>query len=334
MANIHQSLLNLENKYRSSNPKFSDCKGKIKHLYQRFVLHRETALIDAAATAASLSMFMMDGFDYSKVTPEMQEAWSLAFPSTSMNVLENASPEQMSGYLNVWKGKLFEVELRDSLNNGEWVGDIHLDPGQEAVLANSPTQPGWDLQILDDDGNVVDVLQAKATNSLSYVKDALERYPDIDIVTTSEVLQNGSDQIFTHIHGSSITDAQLQKAIESPLQELTDSSFVNFLESVAPFLPFAVILFTEGRHVLIGKKSYEQALISGSDRIIKTGVSLAAGAFVYWLDGGLLSLPATILTRLGIDRINIMKITIETIENRIQQLEPISNRYRGILQSG
>ena len=50
-----------------------------------------------------------------------------------------------------------------------------------------PSQPGWDIQILNADGTVDQVLQAKATESVSYVKEALEKYPDIEIVTTEEV---------------------------------------------------------------------------------------------------------------------------------------------------
>ena len=95
------------------------------------------------------------------------------------------------GFLSAWKGKYFEVLVRDELNAGEWVGDIHLEPGQTALLAESAIQPGWDLQIINSDGSVAQELQLKATESLSYVKEALERYPDIGVLTTDEVFNAG-----------------------------------------------------------------------------------------------------------------------------------------------
>lgn len=54
------------------------------------------------------------------------------------------------------------------------MGDIHLEPGQVAALAESATQPGWDLQILNADGTVAGELQLKATDSLSKEKSKYE----------------------------------------------------------------------------------------------------------------------------------------------------------------
>ena len=105
------------------------------------------------------------------------------------------SPEELAGFVNGWKGKLFEVDVRDRLNAGEWVGDLHLEPSQTAQLAASATQPGWDLAIYDSHGAVVDQLQLKATDSLAYVKHALEQYPGIHVLTTAEVAQGVEDQL-------------------------------------------------------------------------------------------------------------------------------------------
>jgi hypothetical protein len=51
------------------------------------------------------------------------------------------------------------------------------------------------------DGSVAQELQLKATQSLSYVKEALERYPDIQVLATDDVLENGADalgRVFLH----------------------------------------------------------------------------------------------------------------------------------------
>ena len=41
------------------------------------------------------------------------------------------------------------------------------------------TQPGWDMRIVGPDDEVSLYLQLKATDSFSYIKRALQRYPDI-----------------------------------------------------------------------------------------------------------------------------------------------------------
>ena len=50
---------------------------------------------------------------------------------------------------------------------------------QQARLAQNPNQPGWDLSFEDANGEVVQDLQLKATDSISYVETAKEKYPGI-----------------------------------------------------------------------------------------------------------------------------------------------------------
>jgi hypothetical protein len=95
--------------------------------------------------------------------------------------------DQLNGLLQPWKGKLFEVSVRDRLNHGDWVGDYHLDAGQHAELAASATQPGWDLEIVNPDGSVADMVQLKATNYVNYVEHALQRYPEYHVIATSDL---------------------------------------------------------------------------------------------------------------------------------------------------
>ena len=83
-------------------------------------------------------------------------------------------------------------------------------------MAPSATQPGWDIQITDADGQVSDLLQAKATESAAYVKEALERYPDIDVTTTTEVhAQLTALSLAENVHGSGISEAALQAKVEA-----------------------------------------------------------------------------------------------------------------------
>ena len=74
------------------------------------------------------------------------------------------------GHLGNIKGSYFEGLVADRLNSGEEVGELQLGEGQTAVLADSTTQPGWDMQILNADGEEAETLQDddKATESKAY----------------------------------------------------------------------------------------------------------------------------------------------------------------------
>ena len=61
----------------------------------------------------------------------------------------------------------------------------------------------------------MDAIQAKATESAQYVLDALERYPAVDVVSTSEVhAQLLAMGMAERVTNSGITEASLQTAVE------------------------------------------------------------------------------------------------------------------------
>lgn len=204
---------------------------KRRQLYQRYIKEREETLLDAAASAASIqALFLADEVDYSQITPQMEEAFHLAYPDMDIGQLSGRDPEQLQGVLNGWKGKYFEVLVRDRLNDGEWAGDIHLELGQKAVLA----------------------------------------------------------------------------VFDSPVEEL--------VEDVISFLPFIIIAVGEGRRVLLGKSSFQQALERGLERALKGGIAISVGAVVYLLDGGFLSLPVSFLARLGFDRWKLAEVVSRRLD--------------------
>ena len=318
---MDDKLNSLANQYRNNGVSDQSVKDTIVELYQHYIKKNEQALLDAAASATAVNaLFLTDQIDMSQVTPQMAEAFSLAYPNVDLSSLAGRSPDAIEGFLSAWKGKYFEVLVRDKLNAGEWVGDIHLEPGQTAMLAESATQPGWDLEIINSDGSIAQELQLKATESLSYVKEALERYPDIDVLTTDEV-GDAAENIFS----SGFSDKALEDTIRAPMEDLLDGPIEELFETVLPGLPFALIAVGEGRQVLMGRKTFDIAMKEGLSRAVKSGVAIGVGALVVFLDGGLLSLPASFLTRLGIDRYQIMGRSILLLDRRIESLHSLES---------
>lgn len=261
--------------------------------YRRFSgINRETVFdVLLAATTAHVGT----GVNPSSIDPLLLKAVSDANPGLSGTRFFALDGDAMQGAVNTAKGKYFEYLVADRLNRGEQVGPLLLEPGQRAELAERFNQPGWDMQIVDEHGMVVDYLQMKATQSLGYVANAIERYPDIQILATSEVSGSGL------VLDSGIPDGQLREVVGEAVRELDYSVSEMFLDYFSPLLPLAVVAGMEGHRVVLGRQSisdFKIALARRGQRIVATQV---AGAAVFAMGGGLLSVPAAVAGGLWFD---------------------------------
>lgn len=240
-------------------------------------LHRKQALLELVAVGGiSLGAMTNQG-----VPQEVEAAFALAYPGLAaqgmgfMEAVQEKSASELMGLVNGVKGKLFETELVTHLNNG------HLQDGLQATLATSATQPGYDLLITDPQGQVVDVLQAKATESVAYVKAALERYPDIDVTTTSEVYaQLMAAGVTGGVVDSGISIAALENKIEAADSISGDGDWVPGSASVAllalaAFMDHSVSL--ERRGAMFGE-NVSSAGLSGA-----AGQAVLAATGYWWL---------------------------------------------------
>ena len=232
------------------------------------------------------------------IPPEVEQAFQMAYPGLAASgegfadAVQRMNGEELMGLVNGVKGKLFEIELVDHLNSG------YLPDGVHAELAESVTQPGFDVRILDEQGNVVEVLQAKATDSAAYVKDALERYPDIDVMTTSEVhgqlvAMGAADQVTD----SGISEAALQSKIEAAASAGGESGGFDGSDLLPNSIGLAIIALsvftTKGASAeLMGEEFGERTAragigtLAGKAALAASGawwVSLAAGVGSTWL---------------------------------------------------
>src|ERR1035438_7376242 len=128
------------------------------------------------------------------------DAFHAQFPQHGASFVEAVNhlarhPEQLAGLINGVKGKLFEIDYAEWLNHG------HLPSGWTAELAHHANNPAWDIAIRDSSGHVNEVLQLKATESLSYVREAIAAHPNIDVVVPHELYERLGDnpEFFTHL---------------------------------------------------------------------------------------------------------------------------------------
>jgi hypothetical protein len=214
--------------------------------------------------------------DPSKVPADVERAFELAYPGlashgeTFSDVVRRLPSDDVVGLVNGVKGKLFEIELVDHMNAG------NLPDGLHAELAGSATQPGYDIRILDADGHTVDVLQAKATESVAYVKDALERYPDIDVTTTTEVhAQLVALGAADHVTSGGVSEAVLQQKVEAAVA--AGHHHLDAGDLVPSSIGLAVIALSS---FMDKSLSLEQKGAEFGDRAAKAGVTGAAAKTV------------------------------------------------------
>lgn len=123
----------------------------------------------------------------------------------------------VTGHLSHIKGILFEQEYVEFL----------ASEGIDADIFGATNHPVTDISIIDD-GILVNELQLKATDSVSYVNATIAENPNIDIVTTSEIAAAFESGMVTD---SGIEDAILEQAVNDTL----------FDEVVNPVSPFSII---------------------------------------------------------------------------------------------
>lgn len=277
---------------------------------------------DMLLDSLGISVSVIHGYYHIDYIPEeVEEAYKAAYPIKSQtdnlrDIIEDADDTEVAGLISGIKGKLFEMRYVDFLNDG------HLPDGYEAVLAESATNPGWDIAILDNNGITVNELQMKATDSVDYIKTALERYPDIDIVTTEEVYNSVVMHEFAdNVINSGISNEELTSVVTETLE--SDSVDMDWGLPVIPML-------------LIGYSVYKKESLSSfekgtefGDRYIQSYISYIAGGAVavitntWWL-GLIASMGTKVFCKYGRVKFNKAK----SLDRTISLNEKILNKMR------
>lgn len=262
--------------------------------FQRYLKANRESLFDLTLTAAPAEALL--DHDVDSLDPRLVEAIRVTNPSLSNEHLFGLSGDELQGAVNTAKGKYFEYLVADRLNAGEQVGPVLLPDGYQAVLADSLNQPGWDMRIVGPDGATADYLQLKATDSAGYIQEALNRYPDIEILATHEVAHSGL------VLDSGITESDLHDQVSSAIDVMDDSVTERFLDYFNPLFPLVAIATWEGYKVSVGQQSLDKFKLAIARRGQRIVAANLAGAAVYAVGGGLLAIPAAFAGGLLFDR--------------------------------
>ncbi|WP_254515804.1 hypothetical protein [Novosphingobium sp. G106] len=288
---------------------------ELKRINLARLLHRRDTLLDLLVIGGVSLADILRHPD--NVPSEVQQAFALAYPGltaageTFAHTVSRVPTEDLIGLVNSVKGKLFEMELVDQLNGS-------LTDGLHAELANSATQPGYDILVRDAHGDIVHEIQAKATESASYVKEALERYPNIDITTTSEVHGHlmALGLSAEHVTDSGIAEAALQQKVETAAgigQHVGASDFVPSALGLA-LIAFSAFSKTrvswEERGVIFGERA-AKATIAGA-----AAKSLLLATNTWWI-----ALPAGVGLRVMAGRGDAKRQRYNALKGIVESLE-------------
>jgi hypothetical protein len=268
--------------------------------YYRELNKRSTTTDSILVGGETLAALLATG----TIPTEILDAYAAAYPNLASTVsfeekVRELDTAELVGFISGIKGKLFEQKYVEHLNDG------NLPEGYEAILAESATQPGWDIAIMGANGEIASVLQAKATDSLSYVQSAIEKYPHIDVVTTEEVYSHlVMSGVSENITNGTISNFELVDTIESSI----DASELA-MDYSPPVFALAFIAFTSYKDVSL--TLYEKAKSAG-DRSGKTYLSYLVGGGIaaitntWWL-GVLGTVSSRVLSDRGEKKYEIYK---------------------------
>lgn len=229
-------------------------------------------LADACVLSGLTSTQML----YKGVPDDVQEAFEKVYPNEAAETsfIDKWSSfddyDARLGFVNGIKGKLFEIKYVEHLNE-------NLDAGYTASMSNNPINQGWDIKITGPNNEIENLLQLKATTTASYVKDAIESYPEIDVVTLSDLQgQLSSINSFGNVTTSNISNEDLLLQIS----EATGNQ--AFFFPTVPLLALGYLIFDSYKESDLSKfKQHQQFSKRASNLVFDTTIiSATATPFI------------------------------------------------------
>ena len=313
-------------------------------LAERYRRRNEREILELAAIAADIAIDDIINLGSQPDTnilelepdtnPQLLEALR-RYTDKDPDSLVGQSAEYLEGFKNGVKGIYFEVLVRDRLNAGETLGELKLELGQYARLG-PPSQEGWDLEIIDRQGDLVDHLQLKATTYMSKVNEALRKYEHFRVVVPEEIDSTSYDIISTGIphedieqpttaqveewSGGKITGAQVEEWSEGAIADSLDDA-AELVVDIIPVTSALVIVVIEGRRWLTGRATLKEATRSGGGRLALSTAYGGIGTALSAAGLGAAAIPVVMGIRLARSRLSGRINLQSNLETRTAELQ-------------
>lgn len=200
---------------------------------------RRTALAVSVLDAAAISVDELHDATVDELPAGVSTALERIAPGFDLDVLASYPQSAMDGLANAVKGALFELEVSQLVE----AGDIPLPEGvAEFALVESFNTPGIDAQLFDAHGDLIDVVQLKASGSADLIAHHLQSHPEVtNVWTTSEAALDAGARGFEGVFDTGLSDVELAALVDEALGDQASTAFSEVVDEALPQLAFLLV---------------------------------------------------------------------------------------------
>lgn len=257
---------------------------------------------------------------------DVADALTRVAPAVDIATLAEYPADGLNGLANSVKGGLFEARVAEAIEDGS-LGEVTLLDGASLQLTGF-TQEGYDAEILDANGDTMDVIQLKASDNADLVAEHLSRFPEIEVWTTSEAALDATERGLPAFD-TGTSDADLSEHVGAAFADQTSTSLGEVLDEVIPQLTLVLVAArwlvarragaTPEEAKIVAMKEVRAALVS----------STAAGLAAHLTGTDAVRVPVVLTVRLLAARGRLASQTAA----QLRTLAPIIERARPQLSS-
>ncbi len=235
---------------------------------------REISTVAVIIETAGLAVDELHDAAIDRLAPEVAAALARIAPSFDITTIASYPPAALRGLGNAVKGSLFEMQVAE----GVIAGDIELPSGVTAFrLVDDFFTPGYDAQLLDDQGHVVDVIQLKTSQTAAIISDHFDRYPTIEKVWTShEAAVDAANRGLEGVFDTQISDSDLAAVVHEALVDQATTSALEVIDELIPQVTYAIIAVQAGWRLMQGEPAPD--VISWARRRVGSATAMSAVA--------------------------------------------------------
>lgn len=248
-------------------------------------------------------------FESRNIPDHYFEAYKASFSNSDISLYEHfqeileKGDRSVLGFINNFKGKVFEFELQNRLEE--------VYPNYDFNIALNPTQPIWDIQAINSEGVTEFFVQAKmwGEGSASNLQRIMEENPEILYATCNEirdkVLEN-APELADQFLPVDISNYDFTEDVKENLETLVGNLGIDVPDSLGDVLPYVgeivlgirlILDMIEVQKSFVNISAADKAKLSGVKAIVLlsrfgiTSTCAAIGSAAGGLAGGPVGAP-------------------------------------------